>query len=125
VEAEQDSQQGERMSRIRKSPHVTMPLFISPLSRVMLSPRTRSPSLQHGTSPLPSTTNPSNPSQRAVLNIDLNVELEEVDFDDAVENIQGNDEVVQGNAHKHQEVSSEKGRLIFDSLLGWLKKVIW
>jgi hypothetical protein len=92
------------MSRIRKSPHVTMPLFISPLSRVMLSPRTRSPSLQHGTSPLPSTTNPSNPSQRALLNIDLN------------------DEVVQGNAHRHQEVSSEKGRLIFDSLLGMAKK---
>jgi hypothetical protein len=70
----------------------------------MLSPRTRSPSLQHGTSPLPSTTNPSNPSQRALLNIDLN------------------DEVVQGNAHRHQEVSSEKGRLIFDSLLGMAKK---
>jgi hypothetical protein len=38
------------MSKKRKSLRVTLPLFKSPLSRMLLSPRIRSPSMQH-TSP--------------------------------------------------------------------------
>jgi hypothetical protein len=92
------SQEEGQRSKKRKSPHATIPLLRSPLSRMLLSsrmrstsPRMRSLSMHLGTSPLTSATNRSYQSH----DIDLNVELEQ-------EEIQGNDDNVQGNVEPYE-----------------------
>jgi hypothetical protein len=78
------SQEGGQLSKKRKFPNATIPLLRSLLSRMLLLPRTRSPSprmrspsMQLGTSPLTSTTHTCYQSQSAIGDIDLNVKLEQ------------------------------------------------
>ena len=75
VQADDDNSRGGGQRRKRK--HVTIPLFRSPLSRLLLLPRIRPPSMQHRTSPLGSTSHTSHQSQREMDYIDLNVEPEQ------------------------------------------------